>query len=166
MKARLTLLIALASCLAGCEKQRTPERYLIPSDFEGVVITVFEQEGFPELPSVDGFRVHRYPEDGVLITSSKQEFGWAADEILDVLPDGTTRRLSSGNIADRRVHFAGTGETARDGVPTIDYRYKAVGTVEFWKDKDAREWSSKADEAAQKLMRLKKELRQAKSGLR
>jgi len=83
------------------EKKRPLERHLIPSDYEGVVITIYEQSGFPELPVSDGYRIHEYGEDGILITSSKQEFVSASDEILDILKDGSHRRIGSGSAGDR-----------------------------------------------------------------
>ena len=84
-------ILATVLTLVACEKKRTPERHLISSDYEGVVITIFDPPGFPPLPAKDGFRIHEYPADGIIITSSSQEFGWASDEMLDVLEGGTHR---------------------------------------------------------------------------
>ena len=143
-------------CLTGCEKKRTPARYLIPADYEGVVITVFGQPGFPTLPTKDGFRVHDYPDDGVLITSSAQEFGWASDETLDVLKDGTFRRISSGNVVDRREHFSASGSQEGGGEPKIEYAFKVIGSVKYWDSIDATEYDRKKEEAVQKLKPLQK----------
>jgi len=146
----LTLLLAIVA-LSSCEKKRTPARYLIPADYDGVVITVFNQQGFPELPLVDGFRVHKYPADGILITSSGQEFGWASDETLDVLTDGTHRRLPTRHSGGRCERFSATGSQSRGGVTELEYYFKAVGSDEYWKDRDGAEYDKKVAEAISKL---------------
>jgi hypothetical protein len=148
----LTLLLAIIG-LSSCEKKRTSERHLIPSDYEGVVITIYDQAGFPELAVKDGYRLYEYPKDGILITSSKQEFGWASDETLDVLEDGTHRRISSGNVGDRREHFAASGSQKGGGEPKVEYCFKVIGSVNYWNGIDATEYDRKKDEAIRKLKR-------------
>lgn len=146
----LTLLLAIVS-LSSCEKKRTPERHLIPSGYEGVVITIYNQVGFPELPVRDGYRVYEYPEDGILLTSSTPEYGWASDETLDVLDDGTHRRVSSGNVGDRREHFAASGSQKGGGELKIEYAFKVIGSVDYWNRIDASEYDRKKEEAIRKL---------------
>ena len=142
--------------LAACEKRRTPERHLIPASYEGVVITIYEQQGFAELPMKDGFRVYEYPADGILITSSSQpEDGWASDETLDVLQDGTYRRISAGNVEDRREHFAASGYQGGGGEPKIVSAFKVIGSVKYWNSIDAKEYDRKKDEAIRKLKKLR-----------
>jgi hypothetical protein len=155
MALRVSILIALVAVL-GCQERRTPARFLIPHDYEGVVITVFGQEGYPELPLVDGFRIHDYPADGILITSSPPEFGWASDEVFDVLADGTYRdlldKLESG-VGARRERFSATGSYSGSRIAgTLQYYYKAVGTEKYWKDRDGKEYDLKIDEAIEKLL--------------
>jgi len=134
------------------EKKRTPERHLIPSDYEGVAITIYEQSGFPELPVSDGYRIHEYAEDGILITSSKQEFGSASDEILDVLKDDTHRRIGSGSAGDRRDHDTYTsGSLERDGEPNIGFAVKVIGSVDYWNGFVMTEYDRKLEEAIRKL---------------
>lgn len=144
--------------LTACEKQGTPERHLIPAAYEGVVITIYGQQGFAELSMKDGYRVYEYPADGILITSSKPDYGSASEETLDVLQDGTYRKISYGNIAgrpeDRREHFAVSG--SRDGgvQPKIEYYFKVIGSFKYWNSIDAKEYDRKKDEAIRKLKKL------------
>jgi len=144
-------ILLIVAILSGCEKKRTPNRYLIPANYEGVVITVFDKQGFPELPLVDGFRVHKYPDDGILITSTEQEFGRASDETLDVLEDGTHRRLPTRHSGGRCERFSATGSQSGGGLTEIVYYFKAVGSDEYWEDKDGREYDKKTAEAIRKL---------------
>jgi hypothetical protein len=154
MKSHSYLFLAILGLL-GCEQKRTPSKYLIPYDYEGVVITVYEQKGYPELPIADGFIIHEYPNDGILITSSEQEFGWASDQVFDVLEDGTYRELKtdievSGGI--RSEHHSYTGSRSGKGIDgTIKYYFKTIGTEEYWEDRDAKEFDLKIDEAIKKL---------------
>lgn len=146
----LTSLIAVFA-LCSCEKKRTPERHLISFDYEGVVITIYDQPEFPELPVRDGYRVYEYPEDGILITSSSLEYGWASDETIDVLGDGTHRRIPSGNVGDRREHFAASGTQQGGGEPKVEYAFKVIGSIDYWNRIDATEYDRKKEEAIRKL---------------
>ncbi|MGB0372925.1 MAG: DUF6843 domain-containing protein [Opitutales bacterium] len=152
---RAPIILACAVFLFGCDKKRTPSQYLIPSDYEGVVITIFNQPGFPGLPLVDGFRVHEYPDDGILITSSEQEFGWASDEVLDVFEDGTRRRLPVCHSGGRCERFSATGTHLDVSATEIVFYYKAVGSDEYWEGRDAREYDRKREEAVSKIARTK-----------
>lgn len=146
----LTLLLAFFA-LSSCGKKRTPERHLIPADYEGVVITIYDQAGFPKLPKKDGYRIYQYPEDGILITSSKMELGQASDETFDVLNDGTHRRVTPGNAGDRREHFSASGSQEGEGGPKIEYAFKVIGSAAYWNRIDATEYDRKKDEAIRKL---------------
>jgi hypothetical protein len=147
--------------LFSCEKRRTPVRHLIPADYEGVVITVYSQKGFPELPIEDGYLVCRYPEDGILITSSGLEFGRAADQTFDSRPDGSWRPITTGNVGDRREHFAASGYTQNEGEPKIESSFRVIGSVEYWDGIDATEYDRKTSEAVRKLLRLKDQANKA-----
>jgi hypothetical protein len=126
----LCLAFALV-CLASCEKKGTPARFLISADYEGPVITVFGQPGFPALPIRDGFQVHKYPEDGILITSSAWEVPRASDETLEVLKDGSLRRINSGDGAGRRERYSEFGSLEGGGHPKFDYIYKIISSVHY-----------------------------------
>lgn len=146
----LALFLAVMAA-GGCEKRRTPSRFLIPHDYEGVVITVYEQTGFPPLPIVDGYRVHRYPIDGVLITSSSMESGRGKDLVEDLLPNGDKQRLPGKFSTGRRERGSSTGSSAGFGLPTLTYLNIAIGTDEYWAKRDAREFEEKLEEARNKI---------------
>ena len=143
--------------LSACEKRRTPVRHLIPAAYEGVLITVYSQTGFPELPIEDSYIVCRYPLDGILITSSQMEYGWAADQTFDVQSDGSWSPISTGNTTDRREHFAASGTTHNKGEPKILSSFRVIGSVKYWEGIDATEYDRKTSDAVRKLINLQKD---------
>ncbi len=147
----LPIVILASIVVAGCEQRRTPAKYLVPSGYEGVVITVYEQEGFPPLPAIDGFSIHKFPADGILITSSKQEFGWASDKTLDVLDGGSTRAIPYSLSGARVERFSATGTRSGAHIPTIRYAFKAIGSDAYWRNRNATEYDKKVDEAIAKI---------------
>lgn len=148
----LPVVIMVSFALFGCEKRRTPAKHLILLNFEGVVITVYEQKGFPELPTIDGFRVHTYPDDGILITSSKQEFGWASDKILDVLDGGSNRVIPRKISGERVERDSATGTRSGQFVPPLLYYLSAIGSDRYWSNRNAiKEYDKKVEEALAKI---------------
>ncbi len=152
---RFLSLLVITTLLVGCEKRRTPARCLVPFAYEGVLVTIFDQVGFPALPTKDGFQIYQFPDDGIIITSSKQEFGWASDETLDVMQDGSYLRIPSRLSGGRCERFAATGSRTGFGEPEIKFFFMAVGSDEYWKAKGAREYDAKVDEAVQKIIRIR-----------
>lgn len=150
------ILIGIIS-LSACEKRRTPVRHLIPAGYEGVVITIYSQEGFPDLPVENGYLVCRYPSDGILITSSPIESGWAADQTFDVHSDGSWTPISTGNLTDRREHFAASGISHNKDEPKIESSFRVIGSVKYWEGIDATEYDRKTSEAVRKLIELQKD---------
>jgi hypothetical protein len=84
------LLIAASACVMPV---RTPERHLIPEGYVGWVRAYFGVAGAPPLPTEDGHLLLRYPEGGMLETSSERSQGLATDEYYYV--SGGKRRLLS-----------------------------------------------------------------------
>ena len=128
-----------------------PVKYLIPSDFEGIAMTVYSQEGFPELPVVAGYLVQEYPADGILITCSEPEFGAAADQTLDVLPDGTYRRLPGLHREERSDRFSATASISGGEGPALSFYYKIIGTEEYERSMGDGVVEARIDEAVLKL---------------
>lgn len=122
--------------------------HLIPVGYEGVVITVYKQEGFPALPIKDGFLVYEYPSDGIIITSSSQEFGSASDRTFELLENGTQRPLGAGGRIER---FAASGSQEGGGKPSISYSFKVIGTDSYWNAINSTEYERKQGEAIRKL---------------
>jgi len=83
--------------------EERPVRYLVPIGYEGTLITVFNRPGYPTLPVKEGFAIHEYPENGIIITSSSPVAGLGTGETIDSSLDGTKRILSTNEISGRRV---------------------------------------------------------------
>ena len=148
----MTMLVML---LTSCRKQRMPERHVVPSSYEGVVITIYNQKGFPELPVENGYLLFEYPEDGIIITSSAISYGWASDQTLDALPDGTRHHFNNGHAKDRREHFAASGTHSTGGNVTLEYAFRVVGSQTYYQSIDASAYDAKVAEAEEKLQSLK-----------
>ena len=76
-----TLLIGLGWWLAmgARNSTRRPSRFLVPQGYTGWVRVEFEVPGAPPLPIEAGQYVLRIPADGILRTSSPEQYGWAKD---------------------------------------------------------------------------------------
>src|SRR5262249_29173614 len=64
----------------GCTPGTLGERHFIDAGYVGWVHIRFGVTGAPALPVEDGFYVIRVPKNGLLQTSTKQEFGAAQEE--------------------------------------------------------------------------------------
>jgi len=73
-------LIFLCLALAGCEQRRPTEVREFPQGYRGWAIIVWGVPGHPELPKDHDKIIERFSTNGMIITSSTQQFGWAHDE--------------------------------------------------------------------------------------
>jgi len=132
----LALLICVAFWLNSSVRHwtRPASRFLIPEGYEGWVRIEFEVHGAPPLPLEDGEYVLKVPADGVLRTSSAEQYGWAKDHYyyysaqgVSSLPDSGPAALIWGKIngeesgvAGKRKYeafFVGTARQFRDQAP-------------------------------------------------
>jgi len=123
-------------------------RHQIPGGYEGFVVLVYDQPGFPTLPEDGRYQILRYPEDGVLLTSSSPRFGLNADQVIETYEPGSgalTKKLSSWS----RYESGGT-RTAADGL-AFSYLVKAMGSPEYWRTRNVADYRAKIDEAERKL---------------
>ena len=146
--------IAIACLLSGCD-ERMPDKYLIPSSYEGVVVVLYDQPGFPAIPTKDGYLVYKFPDDGIIITSSKPQYGSATDQTLDVLPDGSHRRIPHRASGERSEIFSATGTRSGGGDLKFVYFYMAIGSDAYWQGKNREEYDKKVEEAFKKLSRAR-----------
>jgi hypothetical protein len=56
------------------------EEYLIPKGFKGCVYIVYNVQGAPPLKVIDHTILYKFDKDGVLVTSSPEDFGWEGKE--------------------------------------------------------------------------------------
>jgi len=77
----LVLLTGLALWLnvSARNSTRHSSRFLIPEGYTGWIRAEFEVQGAPPLPMEDGEYVLKIPANGVLRTSSREQYGWAKD---------------------------------------------------------------------------------------
>jgi hypothetical protein len=114
-------LIFLCLMLAGCGQHRNAEVREFPDGFHGWAVIVWSVSGYPQLPTDHGKLIEQFPTDGVIITSSKQQLGWAHDEAYFV--DATGHRLPS----LPNTPFGAVGNIQQDG-RSMDYFQQFVGT--------------------------------------
>jgi hypothetical protein len=77
-----TMMVAVGFIVAltACEKRRPAEVREFPNGFRGWAVVVWSEPGHPALPTEGRKLLLRFPPDGVLITSTHQQFGWASDD--------------------------------------------------------------------------------------
>lgn len=77
----VVLIAALAAWVGASARKETHRsaRLLIPEGYTGWVRIEFEVQGAPPLPIEDGQYILRIAADGVLRTSSPEQYGWADD---------------------------------------------------------------------------------------
>lgn len=106
-------ILAVVFCfilLSGCEQSRPAEVIEVPRGFRGWVLIAWGVAGYPELPRDGRKLIELIPGSGVLITSSKQNFGVAADEFHVV--DSSGRQIANtGNVF---YYYAVTGSKGTD----------------------------------------------------
>lgn len=94
----LVLLAALGLWLGmgtGNSTHRS-SRFLIPEQYTGWIRIEFEVQGAPPLPMEAGQYVLRIPSDGVLRTSSAEQYGWANDSYYYYSAQGVRSLPNSG----------------------------------------------------------------------
>ncbi|MGC1646715.1 MAG: hypothetical protein WA741_12865 [Candidatus Sulfotelmatobacter sp.] len=97
----LALLTGLAVWLTGSARNSTrpASRFLVPEGYTGWIRVEFEVQGAPFLPMEGGEYVLRIPSDGVLRTSSAEQYGWARDHYYYYSAQGTRPLPDSGSAA-------------------------------------------------------------------
>jgi hypothetical protein len=90
---RLVFSAFVCLALVGCEQRRATEVREFPAGFHGPAVIVWEVPSYPAIQKVDGKLIEKFSTNGTIITSSKQQYGWAHDE--EYFVDGTGHRLPS-----------------------------------------------------------------------
>jgi len=74
---------------------RHPTKFLIPANYVGWVAVKYGEPKAPELQINNGRFICQIPPDGLLVTSSPLEQGWAEDEYFYYSQDGSTHALKA-----------------------------------------------------------------------
>ncbi len=123
----------------------------IPEGYEGFVILVYGQEGYPSVAESGTHQIFKYPEDGILITMALPRFGKGAKQVIE------TYKPSSGATIRRRDYAQKEWfGTMRQNDLEFNYLVKAVGNSEYWQTNNINDYQAKIDEARQKLFPMPK----------
>jgi len=123
--ATITVAIGALFFSQGCDKQRKPDKVIVPSGFSGWITVRYRVAGAPPLPIENGKNIIRIDPSGAISTSSNYEVGLAKDEyyfenshMLTPIPEDSpgpgshawrvNRQNESGRVYDR--FFVGTQE--------------------------------------------------------
>jgi len=112
----IALLTGLAWWLhiSALNSTRRSSRFMIPEGYTGWVRIEFEVRGAPTLPMEGGQYVIKIPSDGVLRTSSAEQYGWVKDRYyyysaqgVRALPDSGPAGLIWGKINGEEFGVSG-----------------------------------------------------------
>jgi hypothetical protein len=78
------LILAALAVTVDCQKERTPDRWLIPDGYEGWIRIDYIVKNALSLPFEDGYRIIQPSPEGYVGTSSELQEGWAKDQFLYV----------------------------------------------------------------------------------
>lgn len=129
----LALLTGLALWLSVSARNSTrhASRFLIPDGYTGWVRVEFDVQGAPPLPIEDGQYILKIPPDGVLRTSSAEQYGWAKDHYYYYSAQGARPLPDSGSAALvwGKINGEGSGSFGKR-----KYEELFVGTAQQFKN--------------------------------
>jgi hypothetical protein len=129
----LVLVTALAVWLSVSARNSTrpASRFLIPEGYTGWIRIEFEVPEAPPLPMESGQYILKVPPDGILRTSSGQQYGWAKDHYYYYSAQATRPLPNSGSAALiwGRINGEGSGAAGKQ-----KYEELFVGTEDQFKN--------------------------------
>lgn len=109
--------------------ERTPSRYVLPDAYVGWVVIHFQQPGSPPVPLHDGNLEFDFPRNGVVRTSSQQQFGSARDHYFYRSSSGALNELKdTGWGGGGMIWDESSGTTEVPGEPDDRTEQFFVGT--------------------------------------
>jgi len=126
-----TLTVVAVLCLATWfaitvhKSTGQPSRFLIPEGYSGWVRVEFNIPGTPLLPMEKGQTILKIPPEGVLRTSSPEQYGWAKDSYYAYSVLATRPLRDTG--PDRRIWGKINGESSGSS-GKVTYQEFFVGT--------------------------------------
>jgi hypothetical protein len=112
---------------------RHPVKFLIPANYVGWVEVKYGASNAPALQMHDGTVICQIPSEGLLVTSSPLEQGWAKDEYFYYSQDGSTQELKETGWGRGGKVWGGSDEwqqTLNGSAPVQVTAYFYVGTEE------------------------------------
>ena len=91
----LVMIALLITCqgLAGCERFREPEIFLIPENYRSEVYIIYDQPCSAAVEYEGNRRVYRIPENGILLTEFKYDRGTMNQQYFLVDSTGKRKKL-------------------------------------------------------------------------
>jgi hypothetical protein len=133
----VSLLIALGLSLSLSARHAglRSSQFLIPERYTGWIRVEFEVQGAPPLPMEGGSYILRIPDDGVLRTSSTEQFGWAQDHYYYYSAQGKRSLPDSGEagLIWGRINGEASGAAGKR-----KYEEFFVGTAQQFKNQASR----------------------------
>ena len=129
----LALLMSLALWLgwSGQHSSLRSSRFLIPEGYTGWIRVEFEVQGAPPLSTEGGEYVVRIPADGILRTSSPEQYGWALDHYYSYSAEGVHPIPDSG---DAPLIWGKINGEASGALGKRKYEEFFVGTAQQFKN--------------------------------
>ncbi len=107
----LSLLIVIGYQL----DKKESETFLIPKDFRGKFVIYYEESCGTDVEYINGRRIYRIPDDGILITKFKREAGFIDDEFY--LIDNQGNKILLPKLDTRDFNFNGRLEKTDNEPP-------------------------------------------------
>jgi hypothetical protein len=126
-------LATMAAISMGAQIARHPVRFLIPANYVGWVEVKYGETTAPILPMNKETLICHIPPDGVLVTSSLLEQGWANDEYFYYSQDGSTHELKETGWGKGGMIWGASNEwqqASSGSTPVQITAYFYVGTEE------------------------------------
>lgn len=151
-KEKTIFIIILSLILIGCSEYAEPETFLIPNDFKGVIVIVFNQEKGEDKEYENKRRIYRIPENGVLYTQFSPVKGILNEKFYYINKQGEhlneINRIDLDKNPKENVNYildqydggftifpkGGIKEGNSKDYPTIDYIYLTLDNREANRD--------------------------------
>jgi hypothetical protein len=123
--------VAFRLSMSARNSARPAMRFLIPDGYKGWIRIEFDVQGAPALPMEGSEYILKIPPEGILRTSSGQQFGWARDHYYYDSAQGLRPLADSGPAALiwGKINAEGYGASGKR-----TYEELFVGTAEQFKN--------------------------------
>ncbi len=108
------------------------QTYLLPMNFKGCVVIYYGEKEAPPLKMKNNEIIYKVPKDGIIYTSSPQEFGWVNNEksgefqLSAFYVDETGKKIEE--LPQEEIRFGATGSVQEEGKPERKHYYQIFGS--------------------------------------